>query len=217
MDTDSKRRQLMLGLAGMAGLAAAGPVLAARLLPTPEQMPGPFYPLEPPLDKDNDLTRVAGVAGVAEGRVTDLAGRVLDPDGRPIHGARVDIWQCDARGRYHHPHDAGPAPDPRFQGFGQHQSDAQGRHRFRTIRPAPYPGRTPHIHMAVFVPGQPPFVTQLYVAGEARNDGDFLFRAIPAERRRLVMADFVPVRGGRAELSARLYLVLAGRDGTPRA
>lgn len=214
MDTDTKRRQLLLGLAG---LAAAGPLLAAHLLPTPEQMAGPFYPLEPPLDKDNDLTRVAGVAGVAEGRVTDLAGRVLDPDGRPIHGARVEIWQCDARGRYHHPHDAGPAPDPRFQGFGLHLTDAQGRYRFRTIRPVPYPGRTPHIHMAVFVPRQPPFVTQLYVAGEARNNGDFLFRDIPAERRRLVMAEFVPARGGRAELSARFDLVLAGRDGTPRA
>lgn len=80
MDTDSKRRQLILGLAG---LMAAGPALATRLLPTPEQMAGPFYPLRPPLDKDNDLTRVEGLAGVAEGRVTDLAGRVLDPDGRP--------------------------------------------------------------------------------------------------------------------------------------
>jgi protocatechuate 3,4-dioxygenase beta subunit len=214
MDTDTKRRQLMLGLAG---LMAAGPALAARLLPTPKQMAGPFYPLEPPLDKDNDLTRVAGVAGVAEGRVTDLAGRVLDPDGRPIHGARVEIWQCDARGRYHHPHDDGPAPDPRFQGFGQHLTDAQGRYRFRTIRPVPYPGRTPHIHMAVFAPGGEPLVTQLYVAGDPRNERDFLFRAVAPERRRLVQAEFLPSRGGRAELAAGFDIILAGRDGTPRA
>ena len=48
----------------------------------------------------NDLTRVAGRAGVAQGRITDLGGRVLDVNGRPIAGVRVEIWQCDANGRY---------------------------------------------------------------------------------------------------------------------
>jgi len=212
MSHDPQRRNLLFG---SLGLALAGPALAARLSPTPSQMEGPFYPLEPPLEDDNDLTRVRGARGVAEGRITDLTGRVLDPDGRPIAGARVEIWQCDSRGRYHHPHDDGPAPDPGFQGYGQLKTDAQGRYRFRTIRPVPYPGRTPHIHVAVSGPGLASFTTQLYVAGEPRNAADFLFRAISPARRRLVMAEFLPANNGRAELAAHFEIVLAGRDGTP--
>lgn len=212
MNHQPLRRKLMLGTLG---LALAGSSAAARLLSTPSQMAGPFYPLEPPLEDDNDLTWVRGADGVADGRVTDLSGRILDADGHPIAGARVEIWQCDARGRYHHPHDDGPAPDPRFQGFGHHLTDAQGRYRFRTIRPVPYPGRTPHIHVAVRVPGQKPFTTQLYVAGEAGNERDLLFRSIRPESRRLVMAEFRPAGKGRAELAAEFDIVLAGRNGTP--
>ena len=214
MNHDPWRRKLVF--AGL-GLAMAGPALASRLTPTPSQMEGPFYPLLPPEEDDNDLTRVSGARRVADGRITDLGGRILDADGRPIAGARVEIWQCDARGRYHHPHDRGPAPDPGFQGFGHDLSDAEGRYRFRTIRPVPYPGRTPHIHFAVRIPGQTPFITQLYVAGEPLNDRDFLFRAIPPERRRLVIAEFRPATGGRAELAAGFDIILAGRDGTPAA
>lgn len=212
MKPDPLRRSLLFGALG---LALNGSVLASRLALTPSQTAGPFYPPPPSLDDDNDLTRVRGASGLSEGRISDVSGRVLDPDGRPIAGARVEIWQCDARGRYHHPRDSGPAPDPHFQGFGHQMTDADGRYRFRTIRPVPYPGRTPHIHFAVFAPGAAGFATQLYVAGEASNEGDFVFRSIAPERRRLVMAEFVPTWGVRAELAARFDIVLAGSNGTP--
>lgn len=207
MKPDPQRRNLILGLSGM---LLACPALAGRLVPTPAQIAGPFYPLQPPLDDDNDLTRVRGRSGVARGRIVDLDGCILDPDGLPIQGARVEIWQCDANGRYHHPHDQGGPLDPGFQGFGHNVTDQEGRYRFRTIRPVPYPGRTPHIHFAVFVPGRRPFTTQLYVEGEPRNEGDFLFRGIPVERRRLVLAEFAPARGSRADLAARFDIVLGG-------
>lgn len=207
MQPDTQRRRLVLGLSG---LIMAGPALAGRLLPTPAQTAGPFYPLEYPYDDDNDLTRVRGRDGVARGRIVDLEGRVLDADGRAIPGTRVEIWQCDAYGRYHHPHDRGGALDENFQGFGHHTTDAEGRYRFRTIRPVPYPGRTPHIHYAVLVPGRRPFTTQLYVAGDPGNGGDFLYRRIPAEHRHLVTAEFLPGRGGGAELMARFDIVLGG-------
>jgi len=213
MKHDPTRRQL---LAGFAGLIAAGITLARTLPLTPEQTAGPFYPLQPPLDDDNDLTRVKGASAVAKGRITDLSGRILDADGRPLSKARVEIWQCDANGRYRHPHDSGPAPDPNFQGFGHSLSDAQGRYRFRTIRPVPYPGRTPHIHMAVFLPGESPFVTQLYVADERRNQSDFLFMHLRPEQRERVVADFLPVKQDGVEFSARFDIVLAGGRVTPR-
>jgi protocatechuate 3,4-dioxygenase beta subunit len=215
VEIDRKRLHL---LGGLAGLLIAAPLSARSLLePTPRQPAGPFYPAELPVDDDNDLTRVRGRAGIASGEISDLTGRILGPDGRPLAGMRIEIWQCDANGRYHHPDDAGRGPlDLNFQGFGHTVTDAEGRYRFRTIRPVEYPGRTPHIHVAVRPEWDPPFVTQLYVRGDPRNERDFLFRRIPAERRHLVQADFSAAAAGEARLAAVFDIVLGG-EGTPRA
>jgi len=204
----AERRRLLKGLAGLAG-AAALPAWAAPLMTTPRQSAGPFYPDELPLDRDNDLVHVSGREEPAQGQVADLRGRLLDRNGRPLQGARIEIWQCDANGRYRHPMDPGRDPiDPGFQGFGHTLSDAQGRYRFLTIRPVPYPGRTPHIHVAVFPPGEQPFVTQLYVQGEAMNAEDFLYRRLPDDSRRLVTVPFEPAAGGEARLRADWDIVL---------
>jgi len=207
------RRVLLLGI-----LAAAPiPLWANALSATPRQTPGPFYPRNPrelPLDDDNDLTRIAGRAGVARGRVTELLGRVVDTNGRPLPRTRVEIWQCDANGRYHHPRDRRDAPlDPNFQGHGHTVTDAQGNYLFRTIRPVPYPGRTPHIHAALFPAGGEPLVTQIYVEGEPRNAGDFLFNRVPAEKRSRVLATFQPVDRPNVELEARFDVVIGGTPG----
>ena len=214
MNPDLNRRRLLATLAGM--LVTTPTLAGSRLLATPAQSAGPFYPPELPLDDDNDLTRVAGRDAVAAGRVTELSGRVQDLDGRPIADARIEIWQCDANGRYRHPGDRGTAlRDDNFQGHGHTVTDGEGRYRFRTIRPVPYPGRTPHIHMAVFAPQSTPLVTQLYVRGEPRNAADFLFKRVPAERRHLVQADFLAADLPDVELRASFDLVLGGADGTP--
>ncbi|MBX3679112.1 MAG: intradiol ring-cleavage dioxygenase [Rhodocyclaceae bacterium] len=198
------RRRVILGAVALLGV----PGLARAALPTPRQTAGPFYPVELPLDRDNDLVHVEGQPAPARGAITDLSGRLLDSDGRPLAAMRIEIWQCDANGRYRHPRDGGRGPiDPGFQGFGRTVSDADGRYRFLTIRPVPYPGRTPHIHVAVFPAGREPFVTQLYVADEPRNAEDFLYRSIPVERRPLVTASFAPGAAG-TPLQARWDMVL---------
>jgi len=214
MNPDHNRRRL---LAALTGMLVATPALAARqLLATPVQSAGPFYPVELPLDDDNDLTHVAGRDAVASGRLTELTGRVQDLNGRPVAAARIEIWQCDANGRYRHPNDRGQAVrDENFQGHGHTVTDAAGRYRFRTIRPVPYPGRTPHIHLAVFAPQATPLVTQLYVQGEPRNAGDFLFNRVPVERRHLVQAEFLATDQTGVELQASFDLVLGGAGGTP--
>jgi protocatechuate 3,4-dioxygenase, beta subunit len=205
--TVNRRRRLLIG--GSAVLLSL-PLAAAPRLRTPEQALGPFYPVTPPLHKDNDLTRVSGRSERAAGRITDLVGRVMDVDGRPLVGARVEIWQCDANGRYRHPRDRQPvAPDANFQGAGHALTDAEGRYRFRTIRPVSYPGRTPHIHAAVFPGDGAPFVTQIYVAGEPANERDMLFRRVPPALRPLLLADFRPVDDPVAELHAVFDFVLA--------
>jgi protocatechuate 3,4-dioxygenase beta subunit len=174
-------------LATGSALFAAAPVVRgadASLLPTVPQSTGPFYPPEMPLDHDSDLVRVAGAAAQAIGTVVHVLGRVQATNGRPLPGARIEIWQCDANGRYLHPGDSGARPrDGGFQGYGQTVTAVDGGYRFRTIKPVPYPGRTPHIHFAIAAAGFAPLVTQMYVAGEPLNEQDFLYRRIdPAVR-----------------------------------
>lgn len=202
------RRRFLLGTAGLMAMPSLG-VLAKPLALTPAQTPGPFYPVELPLDDDNDLTHIKGQAGSAQGTIADLTGKVLDINGKPVSGIRIEIWQCDANGRYHHPRDSSNQPlDTNFQGHGQGLTDFQGRYRFRTIRPVPYPGRTPHIHVAVFPEATEPFVTQLYIADEPRNADDFLFQRIPSEQRHLVVTPFKPISGAGAEVAAQWDMVL---------
>lgn len=179
-----------LGPGRLSGPAAAQPS-AAPLPATPRQTPGPFYPPDWSGDADADLVRVAGAEAQALGTVTHLRGRVLDARGRPVEGAVVEIWQCDANGLYRHPRDRPGARDPGFQGRGRAATGTGGAFAFRTIRPVPYPGRTPHIHVLVAAPGprQPPLATQFYVAGEPLNERDGLFNALrdPREREAVLM------------------------------
>ncbi len=86
------RRALILATPS---LLLPGAALAA-LAPTPGAGEGPFYPVRMPTDDDADLVRVDGAVREAGGNILHLAGRVLDADARPIAGARVEIWQCDA-------------------------------------------------------------------------------------------------------------------------
>jgi protocatechuate 3,4-dioxygenase beta subunit len=119
------RRALLLATLAATTLGPAGAL--AALTPTPRQSRGPFYPDRLPLDRDNDLVRVAGREGLARGEITHLTGRVLDRSGRPLSGALVEIWQCDANGRYIHSGDVGGAPrDLGFQGYGRFETAADG-------------------------------------------------------------------------------------------
>src|SRR6478672_7807250 len=99
------RRRLIhstLAFAGTSWLLRLPASASGTLLPIPRQTPGPFYPLSFPQDADNDLVHVAGHQGTAQGSITQIIGRIHDPNGRPVSGARVEIWQCDANGRYHY-------------------------------------------------------------------------------------------------------------------
>jgi len=200
------RRKLLLATLAAIALVPRGTL--AALVPTPRQSRGPFYPDRLPLDQDNDLVRVEGREGLARGEITHLTGRVLDRSGKPLSGALVEIWQCDANGRYIHSGDSGGAPrDLGFQGYGRCETGADGAYRFRTIKPVPYPGRAPHIHVAVRLSGQTPLVTQLYVEGAAENDDDWLLNN--AEDPSALIVPFRPIEAPDATLAARFDLVLA--------
>jgi protocatechuate 3,4-dioxygenase beta subunit len=179
------RRALVASGASIALLSRVAE--AADLPRTAAQTRGPFYPVELPLDRDNNLVNVVGRAQPATGQVTHVFGRIVDVEGKPIAGARIEIWQCNAFGRYHHPGDRGPAPiDPDFQGFGQTVSAPDGTYRFRTIRPVQYPGRAPHIHFEVTAGGTV-LTTQMYVEGEPGNLRDGPLNSIRDPRQRAAL------------------------------
>jgi len=187
-----KRRRLLLGIAA---LPAAG---WAASVATPRATEGPFYPL-PGMrfeDTDNDLVRLAGKSGEAAGEIVEFGGRVLDLSGNPIAGARVEIWQCDVNGRYLHAADrGGSAYDTGFQGFGHDITANDGLYRFRTIKPVPYAGRTPHIHARVLVAGRERLTTQFYLPDHPGNARDWLYRRIDPALRERVTLRFEPAAG----------------------
>jgi protocatechuate 3,4-dioxygenase, beta subunit len=170
------RRQVLVG---GAAFGAATPLMAQDLLEvlarsTPSQQLGPFYPTVRPLDQDSDLTRLNGSGGTASGEIIDLFGTVFNHDGHPIAGAKLDLWQANALGRYMHGGDRREdlPLDPHFQGSAVLVTDSDGRYRFRTILPGIYAfGGVPrprHIHFDISS-RQARLVTQMYFPGEKEN------------------------------------------------
>jgi protocatechuate 3,4-dioxygenase beta subunit len=211
----SRRRflnQLAIAAAA-AGGAASLPAwaFAEELTRTPPQTEGPFYPDHLPLDTDNDLLIINETITPAVGEVTHLSGRVLDAKGGPLRNALVEIWQCDQHGAYLHSGTGNrDKRDRNFQGFGRFLTGSDGAYYFRTIKPVPYPGRTPHIHFKVKVKGQEKLTTQCYVKGHPGNERDGIWRDIPEGKLRdSVTIPFEPIQASRiGELAARFDMVL---------
>jgi protocatechuate 3,4-dioxygenase beta subunit len=206
------RRHFLTTLAAAgSGLLYAPGVLAEQLALTPRQTEGPFYPSTLPLDTDNDLIVVNQGLTPAVGAITHLTGRLLDAKGQPVRNAVVEIWQVDAKGVYLHPgSDRAGNRDGNFQGFGRFLTGSTGEYYFRTVKPVPYPGRTPHIHFKVRRGTTDLLTTQCYIKGEPQNDRDGILRGIRDDRaRQSVIVPFEPVPQSTAgELQARFDIVL---------
>uniref|UniRef100_A0A7C4QQ23 Intradiol ring-cleavage dioxygenase n=1 Tax=Schlesneria paludicola TaxID=360056 RepID=A0A7C4QQ23_9PLAN len=205
------RRGFLASLAASGAFFTTRGLFAEELVQTPRQTEGPFYPDKLPLDTDNDLLVINDSLTPAVGEVTYLSGRILGPSGEPLRNAVVEIWQCDNNGAYLHSGTGNREQrDQHFQGFGRFVTGSTGDYLFRTIKPVPYPGRTPHIHFAVKFKGRDKFTTQCYVKGHPGNERDGIYRAIrDAKQRDAVTVDFAPLPGARAgELMARFDIVL---------
>ncbi|MFO0900645.1 MAG: protocatechuate 3,4-dioxygenase [Pirellulales bacterium] len=205
------RRHFLGGLAWSATALAARGAFAEELLRTPEQTEGPFYPDKLPLDTDNDLIVINDDLSPAVGEITHLSGRILDSSGHPVRNAVVEIWQVDNHGVYLHSGGGDRNTlDKHFQGFGRFTTGSSGEYYFRTIKPVPYPGRTPHIHFAIKKKGQEKVTTQCYVKGEPLNESDGVLRGIRDKQARdSVIIDFQPIPESRiGELAARFDVVL---------
>jgi len=203
------RRHLVIGVAAVASVSAAK---SQKLVATSAQALGPFYPLVRPSDHDADLTRLKGRSGTAMGQPIQVIVRVVDLQGYPIRDAQVDLWQCNAAGRYDHPGDrANPAAlDPNFQGFARLSTDRDGQFKFRSVKPKDYETpigrRTPHIHFAIDGHAER-LVTQMYFPNEPLNESDRLLKE--AEPRESVIAEAIdPLSGDPQALAFRWTVVM---------
>jgi protocatechuate 3,4-dioxygenase beta subunit len=200
---------LALGIGAMSFSTVQG-AFAEELARTPRLTEGPFYPRRLPLDTDNDLIIISKSITPAVGTITHLSGRVLSLAGEPINNAIVEIWQCDNKGAYIAEGSKGGRSDPNFQGFGRFTTGTRGEYRFRTIKPVPYPGRTPHIHVKVKKGGRELLTTQIFVNGHAQNRRDGVLGEIrdPFDRE-LVLVDFKPMKDSKiGELTAKFDIVV---------
>ena len=204
------RRHLVVGAAAVASGSA---VKSQTLVATSAQDLGPFYPLVRPADHDADLTRLKGRAGTAAGQPIQILGRVVDLRGNPVSNARVEIWQCNAAGRYDHPGDrSNPASlDPNFQGFARLATDRDGQFKFRSVKPKDYDTpigrRTPHIHFLIDG-NRERLVTQMYFPNEPLNDVDFLLKN--ASPRESVLAEAIERLSGDPQALAYRWTVVLG-------
>lgn len=175
---------------------------------------------------DNDLTRNGATNGEPLGERIIVEGRVLDEDGRPVPNTLLEFWQANAAGRYIHKRDQHPAPmDPNFYGAGRCVTDADGKYRFTSIKPGPYPWgnhhnawRPSHIHFSLF--GNhflSRLVTQMYFPGDPLLPFDPIFNGVPDERtrERLISKFSLDVTQPGHATGFQFDIYLRGRQQTP--
>src|SRR5207302_7748243 len=111
----------------------------------------------------------------------------------------VEIWQVDGKAVYLHTADSGKKQrDTNFQGFGRFLTGSSGEYYFRTIKPVPYPGRTPHIHLKVKKSSKELLTTQCYIKGHPGNEKDGIYRSVrDPQLRNAITVDFSPIKGSR--------------------
>ena len=196
----------------------------AIVLPhTLSEITGPLLESERLDALENDLTKQR--SGEPLGERIIVQGRVLDQDGKAVPKAIVEIWQCNAAGRYHHPGDQHDAPlDPNFYGGGRVRADDQGRYQFITIKPGAYPWknhhnawRPAHIHFSLFGPAfATRLITQMYFPNDPLLPFDPIYNSVPPGSRSRLQAAF-DLEATRPEwaLAYKFDIVLRGRNATP--
>ena len=174
---------------------------------------------------DHDLTENARVNGQPQGERIIVSGKVQDERGKPVRNTLVELWQCNAAGRYVHRADQHDAPlDPNFLGAGRCLTDDEGRYRFVTIKPGAYPWRNHpnawrpnHIHFSLF--GEyfaSRLVTQMYFPGDPLMALDPILKATPEKARDLLVAKFsLDLTQEGFALGYQFDIILRGANATP--
>lgn len=175
------------------------------------------------LPVEADLTRQSNGEPIGERIV--IAGRVTDEDGSPVRHSLIEIWQCNAAGRYTHAKDTHDAPlDPHFRGFGKALTDSEGHYRFVTVKPGAYPWknhpnawRPAHVHFSLFGNTYAQrLVTQMFFPGDPLLALDPIYQSVPHSARDRLIAQFdINETLEEVALGYRFDIVLRGRGATP--
>jgi protocatechuate 3,4-dioxygenase beta subunit len=191
---------------------------------TPSELTGPSFAAMELGAHMHDLT--AGHKGEPLGQRIHVSGRVVDDAGKPASHTLVELWQCNAAGRYLHDGDQHAAPlDPNFTGIGRVLTDAEGAYKFTTIQPGAYPWRNhfnawrpAHIHFSLLgAAWATRLVTQMYFPGDPLLEVDPIFNSLSdsAARARLVCALDWPSTEPEHAIGYRFDIVLQGPKQTP--
>jgi protocatechuate 3,4-dioxygenase beta subunit len=150
-----------------------------RLVKTPADYEGPFYPHIGQQDEDNDLVHVTGHCNPAKGDILNLSGVVLNTKGEPRKNLIIEIWQTDPQGRYNHPGDTSPGQrDPDFQYWGKAITGNDGTFFFKTLVPGAYHPRPAHIHYKIWEDDKVLLTSQIYI--NTSPDASKPFSATPS-------------------------------------
>jgi hydroxyquinol 1,2-dioxygenase len=144
---------------------------------------GPFFV------EDSPAIEIGGdLSGGAAGEPCWVEGSVFDNAGKPLAGARIEVWEADADGYYDVQYS-----DERTAARGHLFTDDQGRYAFWALTPTPYPiphdgpvgrllaatGRSPmrasHLHFMVSAPEKRTLVTHIFVRGDELLGSDAVF------------------------------------------
>jgi protocatechuate 3,4-dioxygenase beta subunit len=152
----------------------------------------------------------------AVGDVLILYGHVVDMNGNPLAGVRVEIWQTDANGTYDHPNAPADGFDTNFQHYGSAITDENGAYVFRTVIPAPEMGRPLHIHVKVKQDGLELLTTQFYFTDDlSAAQKDNIFQEL-GDSAASVLLELTPITDtqGATIQTATKDLVIATADVT---
>jgi hydroxyquinol 1,2-dioxygenase len=168
---------------------------------------GPFFV------EDSPEVAVGGdIAGGATGEPCWVEGTVTDTDGKPVAGARIEVWEADDDGLYDVQYD-----DHRTAARAHLSADDEGRYAFWAITPTPYPiphdgpvgdllaatrrspMRAAHLHFMVTADGLHTLVTHIFVPRDAYLDSDAVFGVKPSLVKEFARQDpGTPTPDGRA-------------------
>ena len=180
---DSERQEFIL-LSDVLGLSSVVEAVNAADGATESTVLGPFYRPGAPVRAMGEQ-----IGRPQDGSPALLRGRVVDPAGRGVSEATIDVWQCSANGLY----DTQDPGQPPFNLRGIFVTPADGRYEFRTVRPVSYPiptdgpvgdllraagrhqWRAAHIHAIVSAPGRRPVTTHVFDAENPYLDSDAVF------------------------------------------
>lgn len=181
--SDEERHEFVL-LSDVLGLSSLVDMINSDARGTSSSVLGPFHITgAPPLAFGGDMKRSF------EGQVLLARGKVTDPEGAPIEGAELDIWQTAPNGLY-----SSQDPDQETYSFHGLQTTRQdGSYGFTTVRPVSYtvptdgpvggilraagrhPWRPSHLHYIVKAEGFRPLVTEIFPDDDPYLDEDTVF------------------------------------------